>query len=99
MLRQRLIYTTLLTVLSFIIWRLLYTAQFEEYDDNMANILLAFFISVLGLALLTFMWFRWRKLIRHLWLETLIFIVVSSPITIGLSIIYYSEIFGVTLRN
>ena len=77
----------------------LYMAQFLEYDDNYGNILAAFFLSVFGLFVLTVLWFKWRHIIKTSKLQTILFLIVSSPLTIAFVSINYPTIFGTMLKN
>lgn len=99
MLVKRLTYTIFLTAVALIIWRLLYLAQFEAYDDNIASLIIAFLISLLSFSILIFLWFRKRKAMLQFRFETMVFVIISSPLTVGLAIIYYFEIFGASLKN
>jgi hypothetical protein len=84
---------------TLIIWSLLYNAQFLEYDENYGNILSAFFMSLLFSMLLAVLWFKRRDiLISHKW-QTILFLIISSPITITFVIIKYQVIFDTVLKN
>lgn len=96
---QKIIYSTVLLVTTLTIWLLLYNAQFLDYDDNYGNILSAFFLSIAVTVLLIFLWFKWRDIIKAVKWQTVLFLVFCSPLTVGLVIFYYSEIFGEMLKN
>ena len=93
------IYSTSLLLTTLIIWTMLYKAQFLEYEDNYENILAAFFLSVFATVILTVLWFKWRHIVKtHKW-DTILFLIISSPLTIFLVSINYPTIFGTTLKN
>jgi hypothetical protein len=93
------IYSTSLVLATLTIWSMLYNAQFLEYDDNYGNLLAAFFLSVFASIVLTVLWFKWRHIIKNFKWQTILFLMVSSPLTIALVSINYPTIFGTMLKN
>jgi len=88
------IYSIILLMILFFTWNLLYTAHTLEYDDNIASILLAFLISLFAFIPLIYLWFKRRKFIKQNLIATSIYLVLNSPFSIALAIIYYSSLFG-----
>ena len=93
------IYSTSLFLVTLTIWIMLYNAQFLDYDDNYGNLLAAFFLSIFALVALTVLWFKWRHIIKTSKWHTILFLMVSSPLTIALVSINYPTIFGTILKN
>ena len=94
-----LVYSTVLLLVTILIWRLIYYAQFLEYDLNILNLLLAFILSIGAITAITIMWFRRRQIIRACKWQTILFLIISSPITVVLVSIYYPTVFGTMLKN
>jgi hypothetical protein len=93
------VYYVILIGISVAIWAQIYTAQFLEYDQNYANLLSAFILSVFALTGLTVLWFKKKAFVKsHMW-QTILYLILASPFTIALVIINYSVIFGVLLKN
>lgn len=81
------------------IWTQVYTAQFLEYDQNYANLLSAFSLSIIALMALIVLGFRKKTFIKsHMW-QTILYLILASPFTIAFVIINYSVIFGSVLKN
>lgn len=97
--KTHIIYSIFLLLVTIIIWRLIYFAQFLEYDNNYASLLLAFFISLVSFAILIVLWFKWKHIIKTCNWQTIIFLIVSSPVTVALVSINYSVIFGTMLKS
>jgi hypothetical protein len=90
----RIIYLTILLLLTIYIWQLLYSAQFLPYDENYGVLIYVFIISVLVTVILTILWFKARSFIKQNSIETILFLLVNSPLTIALVFYFYIEIFG-----
>jgi len=93
------LYSIFLGSLTVIIWTMLFTAQFLEYDDNYANILSAFSLSVVATIFLLVVWFKARDVLKRNKWQTIFFLLMSSPITIAFVSINYPLIFGAMLKN
>jgi hypothetical protein len=93
------IYTTLIILIIANTWKLIYTAQFLEYDDNWGNITVAFVISLWTTLILTILWFKFRYIIKMCKWQTLLFLMLASPVTLVLVVKYYHELFGTGIKN
>ena len=98
-LTTNIIYSTVLLLVTLTIWTFLYKAQFLEYDENYGNILSAFFLSLVATIFLTVLWFKWRNIIKTSKWQTILFLIISSPLTIALISINYPTILGTMLKN
>ncbi len=76
------------------IWANLYRAQFKEYDENWALIIIVFVFSATIFTLLTIIGFKRNYLIKDNAFSTIIFLLTCSPITISIVVFNYSFIFG-----
>lgn len=85
--------------MTLIIWNLLYRAQYLEYDTNYANLLAAFFLSVFTTMVLLFLWFKWRPIITNCKWQTVLFLIISSPVIVAFVSINYPTIFGTILKH
>lgn len=92
--RGNIIYCTTLFLFTFFIWRLLYSDQYLDYDINYGAIILAFLLSILSTIILTIIWFKARHLIKLNSLITILFLLTSSPLTVGTVIYFYQSLFG-----
>jgi cytochrome bd-type quinol oxidase subunit 2 len=95
----KIIYSTALLLASLAIWTLLYTAQFLDYDDNYGQLLSAFFLSVCAALVLAVVWFKMRPLIKATRWQTMMYLLIASPLTIALVVINYPVVFGHALKN
>jgi hypothetical protein len=93
------IYSTELLLVTLTIWALLNKAQFLEYDNNYGNILSAFFLSLVATIILTVLWFKWQHIIKTSKWQSILFLIISSPLTIVLVSINYPTIFGNMLKT
>jgi hypothetical protein len=94
----KIIYLAILFLLTIVIWKQLYSAQFLEYDDNYGSLIFAFLVSVFTTIGLTILWFKARPFIKQNSLATLLFLLASSPITICVVFYFYHDLFG-QLKN
>lgn len=81
-------------MLTVFIWWQLYSAQFLAYDDNYGVLISAFFVSVLATIILAILWFKARAFIKQNALPTMLFLLLSSPITVALVFYFYNYLFG-----
>ncbi|MCO4293173.1 hypothetical protein NF867_09880 [Solitalea sp. MAHUQ-68] len=97
--RLSLIFYFSLLILTIFIWRLIYSARFLDYDDNYGQLIFAFTVSTVSIIAISVLWFRNKSFIKKSIWATMLYFLTSSPLTVGLAIIYYSDLFGVTLKN
>lgn len=95
---KKFIYLATLILLTTIIWRQLYSAQFLEYDENYGVLISTFLLSVLATIILTILWFKARTFIKQNSLPTILFLLANSPLTIAFVFYFYHDIFG-QLKN
>lgn len=91
-------YLTTLFLLTVFIWQQMYSAQFLEYDDNYGALISIFLLSVLASLVLTILWFKTRSFIEQNSFATILFLFMSSPLTLILVFYFYHDIFG-KLKN
>jgi len=90
----RWIYTVALIAAGVNIWYTIWAAQFEEYDKDLGMVLAAFGLSVIvSLAMVLFRIFK-RELSKSVHWPSVIFLITSSPITVGIVVFNYSFFFG-----
>src|SRR5688500_220037 len=89
------VYILTICVFCLLIWILIYSAQFKEYDENYAYLISAFIISLLVNSVIIFGWFKKRKFFQDIKFFNLMFLIISSPIIVGIVIVYYESIFGI----
>lgn len=94
----RIIYISILFLLTIFIWRQLYTAQLLEYDKNYGVLIETFLISVLAFSILILLWFKARTFVVQNSFTTILFLFMSSPFTLIFVFYFYHEIFG-KLKN
>lgn len=92
--RENKFYNAVLLILTIVIWYSLFISKYHEYDDNIADIFVAFSLSTISFVILIIVWFAKRDIIRTNKWSTIIFLILNSPLTILLVIIYYEKIFG-----
>lgn len=83
-----------LVIIIGLIWFLFYKAGDLPYDDNYANLLVAFLLSILTSLGLLFLFFKNRKILCTNLTIILVFLISSSPISLFYLALYYEEIFG-----
>ena len=88
------IYLVLLFLLTIGIWWNLYSSQFLEYDENWGVIITVFLLSIVATLVLIAIWFKARVFIKQNSLVTIVFLILNSPLTIGVIIYNYQDIFG-----
>jgi len=94
----RLIYILTLILITGIIWVGLYKVQFLEYDENWGLLIETFLISICSFFGLIFIWINWRFfIIENKWI-TILFLLLSSPISIILVTFNYELIFGTMIK-
>lgn len=95
----RMITPAILLLQTVYCWFCFYQAQFLEYDDNYGMLIHGFIVSLLTAAVL---WLitpfkpAWVKTDYRVWLAWL---VLGSPLTFILAAVYYSLIFGTSLKG
>ncbi|MBX2978368.1 MAG: hypothetical protein KF905_03660 [Flavobacteriales bacterium] len=87
-----------LCLIALVIWILLYSAQFKEYDENYADIIYAFLISMSSGAWLGFVQWKAPQVVRSARWFVLGFLVLASPITVILVVTNYWTVFGAGLK-
>lgn len=93
------IYPLSLLIIELLVWRLLWQAQFLPYDENYGSLLGAFFLSLLTTMGLVVIWFKWKQLLINHRYETILFLIVASPVSVFLTAMNYSFIFNAVLKN
>lgn len=93
------VYSITLLLLTFMIWYAIYSAQFLIYDENWGNILTGFFISLLAFIGILILFWKKRDLIQSCKWQTIMFLLISSPLTIFFVVMNYELIFGIALKN
>lgn len=94
----KIIYSTVLILVSLLIWGRIYQAQFLKYDDNFGNLISAVVLSITSCVILLISWFVRKSLIKSCRWQTIIFLFISSPITVLVFVLNYEEILGVKLN-
>jgi hypothetical protein len=94
----KILYSITLFLLTVIIWDEIYEAQFLAYDENWGNLITAFLISFCSIFVLIFIWSNWQKIILACKWQTLLFLLLASPITVVYVVFNYKSFFGVVLR-
>lgn len=95
---KNIIYSITLIIISIVIWRLLYIAQFLEYDINYGVLINAFLISVISFFILIFIRRNWKDFITtNKWI-TIAFLLFCSPLSVVIVIFNYSLFFGSNLK-
>ena len=92
--RQRLFLNLFYLLIAIWIWTLLFRAQYQPYDSNIAYALSALGISAVVFTTLTILAFRRKSLLRDNYHASLIFLLTRSPVTIGLVVFNYGSLFG-----
>lgn len=82
-----------------LIWFWLKQAGHLPYDDNYANIAMAFLVSLITSVVLLFLFFMKRSFFFKNIYVIVFFFIVGSPLTVFEVCIHYKEIFGLTFRN
>lgn len=90
----KVVYVSILFLVSVFIWEQMYSAQFLEYDKNYGVLLSVFLLSVVAFVILTIMWFKVRTFIEQNSFVTILFVVMTSPLTLLFIIYFYQDIFG-----
>jgi len=96
---KRSVYVLTLIILTAVIWRQIFYAQFLPYDENFANLVSAFLISVVVFCTGVILLLRKTKLIRQHLPATIVFLVINSPVTVAAVILNYRSIFGTHLAT
>jgi hypothetical protein len=87
-----------LCLIALVIWGLLYSAQFKEYDENYADIIYAFLISIASAVWLGFVQWKASHVVRSAKWFVWGFLLLASPITVILVVMNYKTVFGAGLR-
>jgi len=90
----KIIYVTILFLLTVFIWKQLYSAQFLEYDKNYGSLISIFILSIVASIFLVIMWFKTRNFIEDNSFATILFVVMTSPVTLMFIFYFYHDIFG-----
>ena len=93
------IYRIGLVYLVVVTWRTLYLAQFKDYDLNYGDLIGAFSISLITFIVIVVLFFIKRKIVLNSKVITILYLLMNSPITILITIVYYQEIFNATLKH
>ncbi len=88
------IYKIGLLLVTFAIWYLMYLAKHEEYDLNYGLAIQAFLISLVAVVIIIVLWFKKRDVIKSNKWITIIYLVISSPLSIFLFIELYGRLIG-----
>lgn len=91
-------YNISLVVLTIAIWGLMIAAKYEEYDLNYGLAIYAFIISFIALMLLIILWFTSRDVIISNSYQTIIFILISSPLSLFIFLEVYRRLFGLYFK-
>lgn len=89
----KIIYSATLFLLAVFIWRLLYSAQFLEYDENYGVLIAAFLLSLLATTFPAILWFKARSFIWQNSVATILFLLAASPLTVALVFYFYNHLF------
>ncbi len=98
-LKIKIIYTSLIVILIANIWKLMYKAQFMEYDDNWGNLIVAFVIALCTNIIIALLWFKMRYIIKLCKWQTVLFFILASPITVAVVVLNYHFFFGAIIKN
>lgn len=91
--RDRLIYNSTLLAMTIVIWRQIIIAQFHDYDDDIADIIIGLFFSLFSIIGLVFLWFVKRQTIKESRWQTILFLAFNSPLTIIPIVILLARLF------
>ena len=91
-------YNLALLMSIFIIWKGMYQAGFEDYDDNWGTLISVFLLSVLMTLIILFLVFKKRALIKRTIGQTIFFLILASPLTVVFVALNYATIFGRILK-
>lgn len=94
----KIIYLTVLILITGFIWNEMYRAQFLDYDENWGALIQVFLISVCSFFGILFIWVNWKEFIRENKWPTLLFLIGSSPISVILVAFNYAAVFGENLK-
>ncbi|SMC51898.1 hypothetical protein [Moheibacter sediminis] len=93
------VYSITLVLLTFFIWYVIYSAQFLIYDESLGNIILAFLVSIFSLIGILILFWKKRNIIKDCQWQTIMFLLICSPLTIFFVVMNYEFIFGAVLKN
>lgn len=97
---KKIIYLASLVFLSMCIWRQLYLAKFDDYDDNWGRLIVAFLMSSVTSLALIVLAIKQKDWIKDEILGlTIFYLLANSPITIFLVVMNYALVFGADLKN
>lgn len=80
-------------------WRCFYKAQFLDYDDNYGVLIRGFIISILTMIILIILWFKKKQIIKETIIANILWILLGSPLTFIIAIMYYENIFKASLKT
>jgi ABC-type spermidine/putrescine transport system permease subunit II len=95
---NKIIYITILSLLTIFIWAQLYRAQFLVYDENFGLLILIFILSAILFVAGIILLFRKAKIVRDNLLLTIAFLLLNSPFVVVIVVLNYRQIFGVALK-
>jgi hypothetical protein len=87
-----------LCLIALVIWGLLYSAQFKEYDENYADIINSFLISIASTVWLGYVQWKASHVVRGAKWFVRGFLLLASPVTVILVVMNYKVVFGAELR-
>lgn len=96
---KKILFYSVLLILTSWIWIQIYTAQFLDYDDNYGQLIGSFLLSLFGTLAIIILWIRKTKLLRANPFVVLLFILANNPLTIFMAVMFYADVFGVPLKN
>ncbi len=88
------IYSAFLFASAAIVWTLLILARFAEYDMNYGFAIFALLASVFVTFTIPLVWWLERGIVKNSVFSTIAFLVMSSPISICLFVIIFTEFVG-----
>lgn len=87
-------YTSILVSLAVFIWSNIYHAQFMPYDENYGALIGAFLASLVASLAILLLWWRGSRILEECRIITILFLVTSSAVTVGVVIFNYNSLFG-----
>ncbi len=88
------IYKIGIAVSTLIIWGMIISAKFTEYDRNYGLVIYSMLFSLIVTFLIIIVAISNKDLVYKSKVITAMFIITSSPVSIFLFLLYYPELFG-----
>lgn len=88
-----------LAVQTFYSWHCFYNAQFLPYDDNYGLLIHGYLITLIPFAIMLIVWSINRKWITANIFPIVTWLLLGSPVTLAIVVIYYPQIFHATLST